>query len=484
MTPLLGFTPDRDPTQPGVITDCTNLVPTEIGMEAAPSPVSPAGIGPLAAACRGAAVLTLLSGARRIFAGTSTKLYELSGTTWNDVSRGASYTGSVDARWSFAQFGNASLASDDNAPIQASVSSGAFADIAGAPVARIVIAVGNFVLAFNTVDGTYGDSPDRWRCSAFQNHADWAVSVSTQANTGRLVGGGGEIVGAIALGEQAIAFKPRAIFVGQYVGSPVVWQWSQVPGDVGLVGPEAVVDIGGALVGVGEENVWMFDGTRPVPIDDDVRAWLYRELSQTYRYRTKVAFDRQLGRVWIFFPSSASSGEVDRALVYNLRSRRWGRADRVIEAVLANYAAPGLTWDSIGSVYSTWDSLPDIPYDSQFWLAGGRVFSIFDSAHQVQNMVGASTGCSLTTGDFGDDSQASMLTRARLRFLREPTSGSVAGRTKAGAGATLVTGGAGVLSDARFDLRQKGRWHRLSFDLVGPCHMNGVEADLKRTGTR
>ena len=106
MTPIAGFSPDADPTTPGVLTECTNIVPHPSGFKGAPSAVS-VGANALAAECRGAVVATKLDGSRRIFAGTQTKLYELNGTSWTDRSAGGgSSTGSSESRWSFCQFGD------------------------------------------------------------------------------------------------------------------------------------------------------------------------------------------------------------------------------------------------------------------------------------------------------------------------------------------------------------------------------------------
>lgn len=484
MSLLLGFTPDADPTQDGVMTDCTNLVPTERGMEGGPAPVAPTGIGPLASECRGATVVTLLSGGRRVLAGAQTKMYELSGTTWTDVSRAANYTGSTENRWSFAQFGNATVAANDTEVLQASVTSGAFADIATAPTARMVISVANFVIAFNTVDGTYGDSPDRWWCCALNDHTSWTPSVTTQANTGRLVGAAGEITAAAQLGSNAVAFKSRAMYLGSYVGSPVVWQWDQIPGDVGCVGPEAVADAGGVLLFLGEDNFYLFDGTRPVPIaTNQVRQWFFDNSSANYRYRTQACFDRQNNRVWFFYPGRESSGACDKALVYHLVTKQWGRADRAIEAVL-NYVNPGFTYDSIGTTYPTWDDLPAVPYDSQFWLGGGRVFSVFDATHQIVSLVGTSTGSGFVTGDMGDDDGVTFVRRVRLRFLTTPTSATVAGSTKRVEGDALTNGGSGTLNDGGFDIRQSGRWHRFAFEFVGPVAVNAIRFDSGSAGKR
>ena len=145
MTPIAGFAPDADRTSPGILTDCENLVPFEGGFKGAPTAVATTAAA-LAAECRGAVVATKLDGSRRIFAGTQTKLYELNGTSWTDRSAG-SYTGSSESRWSFCQFGDTTIASNLSDAMQSS-SAGAFAAIAGAPKAKIVVsASNNFVIA-------------------------------------------------------------------------------------------------------------------------------------------------------------------------------------------------------------------------------------------------------------------------------------------------------------------------------------------------
>ena len=128
MTPLSGFTPDVDPATPGVVVEATNVIPHPAGMKGAPAPVSVAGVPALAAECRNAAVATLLAGTRRVFAGTAERMYELSGGAWADVSRAGNYSLGSDDRWSYVQFGDATLCSNKSTTIQRSNGSGAFAD--------------------------------------------------------------------------------------------------------------------------------------------------------------------------------------------------------------------------------------------------------------------------------------------------------------------------------------------------------------------
>ena len=75
MIPLQGFSPDMETPTPGVLVDCSQFIPYETGMEAAPSLQSIPNVPALAAACRGSAVVTRLDGTRRVIAGTSAGLF-------------------------------------------------------------------------------------------------------------------------------------------------------------------------------------------------------------------------------------------------------------------------------------------------------------------------------------------------------------------------------------------------------------------------
>ena len=236
MDKLLGFAPDADPTIPGVVTGCTNFIPYETGMQGAPTGSTPSGVPALASACLGAAVVTKLDDSRRVFAGAATKLYELSAGAWADRSS-AAYTSGSDTRWSFTQFGNATLAANLADVIQRSNGAGSFAAIGYALKAKIIFSVGAFVMALNTSDATYGVSQDRWWCCASFDDSSWTPSVSTLATTGQLVSAPGQITAGGRLGEYAIVYKDKAIYVGQFVGAPGVWDFTQVSGgDAGCVG--------------------------------------------------------------------------------------------------------------------------------------------------------------------------------------------------------------------------------------------------------
>jgi hypothetical protein len=123
--PFRGFTPSVDPTLPGAVLACQNLVPTVRGMRAAYAP-TPFGNPAFSKPVTGAATCELLTGAYRTFAGTSTDLFEVVNGANNNVSfKAGGYTAGTN-RWRFVQFGNATVATDGSDPLQQSISSGNF----------------------------------------------------------------------------------------------------------------------------------------------------------------------------------------------------------------------------------------------------------------------------------------------------------------------------------------------------------------------
>lgn len=482
MIPLLGFSPDVEAPTPGMLTDCSQFIPYLTGMEAAPSLQTPVGVPALADPCQGAAVVTLLDSTRRVIAGTQDALYELSSGSWVDVT-GTAYTGGTDSRWSFTQFGNTTVAANRADTIQSS-NSGAFASISGAPSAEVVFSVGAFVMALNVNDGA--EKPDGWHCCAVFDVTDWTESVTTQSASGRLVSTPGQLTAGLRLGEYAVAYKSSSIYLGQYVGAPVVWDWLLVPGgEAGCVGKEALCDVDGAHFFVGTDNFWMFDGTRPVPIGDgQVRQWFFDNSDPGNLFKTKCVYDRQQNRVWVFYPSAGST-VCDSALVYHLKNKQWGRADTTVQAVL-NYIAPGFTFNNWDDAGATFDTLPDISYDSQYWLSGGMDLSVFNTDNQLQSFNGVAGTSSFTTGDAGDDDTVTLLKQIRLRFAAgsRPTTASVATFNKMSSGDSFSTGPTSTINDGKFDILKSARWHRAVFTMTGNCRVTGINPTFVQSGQR
>ena len=482
---LLGYSPDVDQTVEGVITDCSAFIPTEKGMQAAPSAQS-TGVSALVSACYGAGALRKLDNTTRVIAGTATKLYELSGTSWTDRTRavGGDYTLGTANAWRFAQFGDTTLAVARTETLQSS-SSGAFANVTGAPKASIVETVAGFVFLFDTNDASFGDSPNRWWCAAQNSFTDWTPSVATQCASGLLVSTSGKIFAGKRFGDQIVVYKERAMYVGTYVGTPQIWNFQQVAGEAGCNSQEAIVNIGTTEnpihLFMGVDNFWRFDGARPVPLGEGVvKKTVYNEFDDAYAYRVRTVHDRVNSRVYFYYPKNGSNGLLTGCVVYHYRNNQWGRDDRTIEVAL-EYISGGITWDSIP--FASWDTIsPALSWDSPFWNAGAYTPAIFDTNHTLMSLDGVATNSSFTTGDMGDDFNFFLLSRVKPRWLTKPTSANMINFHKDSEGDMLTTGVTTAMSISRFDLLISARWHRMQFDMVGDAILNEMQIFYDQDG--
>ena len=475
MIPLVGFAPDMEPTTPGVLTDCTNLIPFEAGMRGAPTAVS-VGADALAAECRGIASVAKLDGTRRVVAGTAAAIYDLSGTSW--TSRASSFTLGSDDRWVFAQFGDSTLAATPSAAIYRSTGT-TFSAVSGAPSAKLLEVAQGFAVALNT--SSYSDE---WYCSAYLDETNWTLSVANQCVKGRLAGGTGPINASKRFGDDIVAFKSDSIHVGRYVGAPEVWRWHQVGADIGCVGQDAVVDTSIGLVFVGRDNVYAFDGTSPRPLATGViRDWLMADMAGLYQGRTKLLWDRAFNRVWIFYAQAGGNGSVNRCAVYHVLTQKWGLAHQTIEAVV-NYTSPAFTYDGGSSSISTYDGGPAVSFDSLYWISGATTPAVVNSSHVVATLSGITTSSSFTTGDYGDDQGYRLCRNLRVRFGQAPTSSTVTGYTKDSSGITAASVSTSTLADGRHNLRQTARWHRFKVDTTGDVEISGIRPEFQEQGQR
>lgn len=479
---LLSYEPDSDPSIEGILTNCANMVPSVRGMKGAPSPLSP-GNTPLAATCQGAAVIELLDTTTRFIAGTPTKLYEANGNNWTDRSRSSAYSPASDVRWRFAQFGNVALAAVKSDTLQASAST-AFSDAASAaPKAAIVETVNQFVFLFDTNESTYGNSQNRWWCSAIGDYTNWTPSIPNQCATGTLVATPGPIVGGKRLGDQIVAYKASSMYIGTYVGPPAVWSFQQVPGGIGAVSHESVVNIGTPEqpqhIFMGRDNFYLFDGARPVPIPNRLRERVFNvELYKAYAYLSMALHDRTRANVYFFYCSS-NSITPDKCVVYNYRTGTWGRDDRTVQMVV-EYITSGVTYDGLGSSYSTYNDLPNVSYDS-FFQASQPIPAIFDTSNTLKTLTGVSATSSITTGDIGDDQQLSMLKRAVPRFTTAPTTCTMTNSYKMASGDALTMDQTVSLVTGKLDVMRDARWHRLQFNFTGDVELGVMDVQLQES---
>lgn len=487
MVPFTQFAPDLDPTTPGIIVDATNIVPTLRGYAGGPSGVN-VGMNALAAAALGAAICTKLNGTNRLFAGTATKLYEKSGTTWTDVSRVAAYNASTTYPWRFAQFGDTSLAANKGDVLQSISGGAAFADMTAPKAASICTAAG-FVLLANANDlglgiagGPNADDHDRWWCSAYLVATDWAPAIATQCTTGRLVDTPGAITGLKTLGENVVAYKEKSMYLGTYSGPPGVWRFDLISNEIGCASHEAIVEINNAHLFIGNDDIYSYaNGSTPVSIGAPIKEWFFTDLDPSYTSLIKSSHDRVNSLVYFYYPRLGSSGALTGCIVYNYKTNKWGVAHRSIECAV-DYITGGYTYDTLPIIGLTWDDWPNVSYDSPYWTSGSRYTSYIGTNHTVYSLTGASVSSSFTTGSYGMESEYSLLRRVTLRYLTRPTTATMVNYYQDYLGDTWTTGATTTEASGRFDVLRAAPWHKVTFSFTGDVEFTAADADIKPAG--
>ena len=482
--PIKGYAPDADPTILGVLTNCNQLIPTVRGMRSASGPLTP-NQSVLAATCQGSAILEKLDRTTRFFAAAPTKVYEASGGAWTDVS-GTAYSPASDVRFRFAQFNDVSLVAVKSNRVHASSATGTFVGLTS-PAAAIIETVNNFVFLFDTNEALFGDCTNRWFCSALGDYSNWTPSTTTQCASGLLSGAPGKILAGRRFGDNIIAYKEKSMYLGVYVGSPVIWNFTQIPGEVGALCQEVVVNVGTPEqpkhIFMGSDNFYSFDGSRPLPIGNNLSDKVFnQELYRPNSYLSLALHDRTRFNIHFFYCSS-SRITPDKCVVFNYKTGVWGRDDRTVEMV-ADFITTGITYDQLGTYYPNYDALPSISYDAAFFSSGSPIPAIFNTSHQIQTLTGPPTTSTFTTGDYGDPQQMSMLSRVIPQFFSKPSSAVMTNYWRNNLSDSLTTDQMTPMdSDSRFDVLRQARWHRSTFDFVGLMEMDSFDAQFVGSGS-
>lgn len=416
----------------------------------------------------------------RVIAGTPTKLYELSLTasgtfTVTDVSVGAgSYTapsyatGTDDeadpAYWVFASVGDNVYASNKfTATQQKQASKGAaFTSVSGSPACSCMVNFKKFLFAGNV--GTYGAVTGRKDIVAWcgiDNPGTWVPDQATEAGYYPLDSTPGRVVVMKPLTERLVIYKQNSIYLARYDGVPIIWAFDLADQNTGINAaynfPPPLVDIGGAHIFVGANDIYLFDGQQPA---QSITLGAVRQfLRKTYFVAglgrlagTRVTHDIRQHEI-IFW---------SYGLVYNYRFKKWGAIPT------SEIAIAVATCDS--NVPSIGGGAPGVINDPGHLIveADKKVYNRYNysldgSAGTWANQVLQCEG--------GNAGQATLLQRVVPKFGVTPTSGT----PTLSYYRRVVFGGTAVADSTftwdtvnlRFDGLRSAFWHRTDLTIPG-----------------
>lgn len=423
------------------------------------------------------------------FAGTTSKLYVQSpgSSSYVDATRssGGAYATAIQDWWEMTQWGSTVIAVNGVDATQVITLGGSnFAALAGSPPkARHITTIKDFVVLGNIDDGT--PYPNRVRWSAINNSTDWTVSASTQADYQDLQGDGGWVQKVVG-GEYGLVFQERAVWKMTYVGSPVIFQFDLIERNRGAFAPQGVIGWGNMVFFLAEDGFYEIIGGSPaMPIGaGKVDTTFLTDLRTAYAYRINAMIDPTNKTVMWAYPGQGSSdGTCNKIMVYNWAVKRWARVVDVTLEAFIRWAATGYSLDTLDSVSSSLDALPD-SLDSRAWVGGAQNLAAFQTDHKAYTFTGTAMDATVDTGEAQLSSGRSETSWARP--LVDGNAASVALRTR---NRLADSGSYGLAvaqnSDGYCHIRSNARYHAGRITTTGAFNfIQGIELAFSPGGER
>lgn len=161
----------------------------------------------------------------------------------------------------------------------------------------------------------------RWSDSL--NYNEWTVSNQTAAGS-FVIPTGSRIVGGLQAPSQGIIWTDVDVWAMQYVGGDIVFNFTRIGSGCGLIGPHAAGVIAGTVYWCSNSFQFFRSGQGGVePIPCTVWDFIFQNLSVSQQTKIVCAPNSVFNEITWFFPSSASAGENDSYVKYNIVEGEW-----------------------------------------------------------------------------------------------------------------------------------------------------------------
>lgn len=381
--PMGEWLPDLPPlNNPGIL-KAFNVIPGKTAYEPVPSMLkvaSASAIGKISGSyyARDSANNTYT------YAGDQSALYVQSGVTFNVATRtaGGAYNTDIADSWEFVSWAQTVIAVNglNDLPQQISLGAANFVNLTGAPKARHIAVIKDFVVLGNVSDSAAQVQRVRW--CAINNSASWTPDPATLADFQDLPGNGGWVQKVIS-GEQGFIFQERAIWRMTFVGSPLIFQFDKIHDGIGAYAPGSVCNYENLVYFLAADGFKSFDGTNLVGIGaGKVDKTFFADLDTNFIGHIKGVIFPDMKVVFWSYPGAGNNiGESNHILVYSMAYNKWARIDipdafsgGVDQIVIASTV--GYTLDGLDAVSTNLDTLP-FSLDSRVWTGGTLAFAAF-----------------------------------------------------------------------------------------------------------
>lgn len=393
MIPFGPWLPDRPNLQNPGATVALNVVPM------------PGGYGPfqggnvvsnaLTSACKGAASFKQVDGSSFNFAGDSTTLYTLNGTSWDDIGAKV-YNVAFFNQWKFAQFGTLILAvngSDKIQKIRAGTDS-VFTEITGTdtPSPEFITVVKEFVVV-----GPITISNEiniQW--SARNDATSWTIGTNS-ASTQPLFEGGP--LQGMTGGDFGIILQEFSITRMNFVGGDLIFTFDVIEGAKGCLVPGSIIQWGAITYYWSEDGVEAFNNTGSQNIGNGKVNKTLLDRLDTSKFHLVTATVDPIRRLILWSYPTLSDG--NRLLIYNIGENNFSDVVLDVQVLVSSKTVAVSIDDIAGSIDdSPLTGFPGVTsLDDPALFGGIRQLSAFNTDNKLATLDGDALAATLETGE-------------------------------------------------------------------------------------
>lgn len=389
-----------------------------------------------------------VDGTVALLSGTAAGLYLYTSPTWT-----SKYSGSYSNPWQFAQFGDMAIGVQGSAPVKYTIASGTGALLGGTPPNGRYISTTKDFVVISGVDSA--NAKVYW--SAINNAEGWTIG--TNQCDAQTLPDGGKVTG-LAGGEYMLVFQREQIWRGQYVGTPLIFQFDKISQGIGCISARSIAQVGRTVYFVSQRGFMAFtDGQIQMIGANKVDATFFKQYSLAdIESQITVAVDPIRKVVAWAMPR--------RLWLYNWELDRWTDVEGDFFGVSTG-ADQSYTLEQIAALYPSIENVPT-SLDDPIWQ-GGNVFLMIVANDGTLGSFGASTTLQAILEYPNLEPGQGRATRVRsVRLDTDATSGarlSIYGRPRLGDPGTEFLGSS-IRANGDMPVRAQGRYlqPRLIFD--------------------
>ena len=150
----------------------------------------------------------------------------------------------------------------------------------------------------------------------------WTPLTTNQAGSYRIPTGS-EIIGGLQGPQNGLIWTDLDLWSMNYLGYPLVFGFTKVGANCGLIGQHAACQLRGSVFWMGKSNFFVFNGNNVQIIQCPIWDYVFQNLDTTNQIKCVAAANTGFNEVWWFFPSASGTGEPNNYVKYNIVEQTW-----------------------------------------------------------------------------------------------------------------------------------------------------------------